>query len=97
MGRQVRSTGTSGQQRRRGTKRRAGVAKRPAASPTRATDDSKGRVALRLTRWAIVATGLLAAYAMFRGDRELLDRIMHLIEYVVMFLCGWAGGRSKGP
>jgi hypothetical protein len=34
---------------------------------------------------------------MFREDGALLDRILKLVEYVVVFLCGWIGGRPKGP
>ncbi len=77
--------------------RTSDTARASATPPARATDDPKSRVALRLTLWAVIGAVLLAAYAMFLGDHELLDRIMRLIEYVVVFFCGWAGGRPKAP
>ena len=66
-------------------------------SPAPATDDPKSRVALRLALSAGISVGVFAAYGMFRGDGALLDRILKLVEYVVIFLCGWVGGRPKGP
>jgi hypothetical protein len=62
-----------------------------------AKDDPKTRVAVRLALWAGISIGVFAVYGMFREDGALLDRIMKLVEYVVVFLCGWIGGRPKGP
>jgi len=37
-----------------------------------------------------------AGYGMVRGDLALIDRVFNLVEWVLIWLLGWAVGRSHG-
>jgi hypothetical protein len=60
--------------------------------------DSEART--RLANSLALGAGLLmvafAGYGMVRGDGALIDRIFNLVEWALIWLLGWAVGRSHG-
>lgn len=65
--------------------------------PPAPRDDPRSRLALRLAWPAGISMAVFAAYGMYRGDGQLLDRVWRLVEYLVIFLAGWISGHPRGP